>query len=97
MQVTVQPQEFEEVRVPAGMRVRIVATATGEIDIALLNPSQYDRFCVSDDGEKIDGLWHNEVDEAEFTADVPDAACWLIFWNAYEDEPVSVEYEITPV
>lgn len=100
MQVTVQPQEFEEVRVPAGMRVRAVVTAQEQIDIALVNAAQYDAFCESDDGSELARLslrWVEEERAAEFLVDMPDEPCWLILWNAYEDDPVSVEYEITPL
>lgn len=98
MQVTVNPLEFEEVRLPAGMRVRVTVDAGEDIDVAVMDQANYERFCEADSEEGIDKLqWHEEVDNASFVLDVPDAVFWLILWNAYEDDPVSVEYEITPL
>lgn len=97
-QVTIKPQEFEDFKINAGDALRVTVKAAEEIDIGVLAGEAYRTFCWSDDGAEIVHrvAWHEEADAAEFIIPPQSDTSWLILWNAYEDEPVAVEFSIAP-
>jgi len=82
--------------VPHFRRVFVEIAAEMEVDVAVVTDEQLRAFNESEYGEEVDIDWIERVRQYDFEARLlPRGPQYLLIWNSYQDEPVTVAYRVT--